>query len=325
MFVVPGNHDIDNPHAFSYPGGDVLVPIPNISSAEFEMIYMDYGFDEALYRDEHSLSYIVEPQPGLWFLGLDGCNYEGRFPDLTLTDGRIASETTTWLDEKLVLAESMNIPVIAFLHYGVVEHFPAMETVFPEYLIDGWISFSQYLMNNGVKIVFTGHHNANDFAVGYDGIDQIFDIQTGSLVTWPSPYRIVHYNMHSKVAIIDTRVIEDIDYDLMGMDFQTYAQYFFASGMTNLVIGYLQLLDVPLEQAVQLEPLVTPTLMAYYHGDEPDMTNPELMAGIMQLIDSGNLVAINFGSLLLGIWYDESPDNDVMIRVRRNILLAKNY
>jgi len=87
VFVVPGNHDIENPHSFSYPGGDTPVPIPNISSADFESIYMDYGYDEALYRDEHSLSYIVEPQPGLWFLGLDGCNYEGRFPDLSLTDG----------------------------------------------------------------------------------------------------------------------------------------------------------------------------------------------------------------------------------------------
>lgn len=38
VFVIPGNHDIDNPHSFSYPGGDTPIPIPNISSADFESI-----------------------------------------------------------------------------------------------------------------------------------------------------------------------------------------------------------------------------------------------------------------------------------------------
>lgn len=76
---------------------------------------------------------------------------------------------------------------------------------------------------------------------------------------------------------------------------------------------------------LQLEPLVTPTLMAYYHGDEPDMTNPEIMAGIMQLINSGDPTATNFGYLLLGIWTDESLDNDVILELRRSMPWAKNH
>lgn len=265
----------------------------------------------------------LNPNPGLWFLGLDGCNYEGRFPDLTLTDGWIAAETITWLNEKLAIAQGMNITVIAFMHHGVVEHFHGMETVFPEYLIDGWIDFSQYLLDHGVQIVFTGHHHANDISVIDNSSDKLYDIQTGSLVTWPSIHRYVNYNMRSKVLRIDNRVVRKTSF--AGWNFQSYAYNFLLTGILDLVIGYLQLLHVPYEQAIILQPLVTLILMAYYQGNEYEMSNPEIMAGIIQLIDSGDPLAVNFGYLLLGIWNDETPDNDVMLRLRKNILMEKNY
>ena len=160
-----------------------------------------------------------------------------------------------------------------------------------------------------------------DIAIQDNGANTLYDIQTGSLVTWPCPYRVIHYNRRSQVMNIKTHLIENINYNLMGMDFQSYAYNFLASGMPDLVIYYLQSLGVPADLAVQLEPLVTPTLMAYYHGDEPSMINPDLMAGITQLINSGDPTATNFGYLLFGIWTDASPDNNINMKMINSLFL----
>ncbi len=49
------------------------------------------------------------------------------------------------------------------------------------------------------------------------------------------------------------------------------------------------------------------------------------MLFIFSCQENSNPVAVNFGYLLLGIWNDDSPDNDVMIRLGRNMLIVKNY
>jgi 3',5'-cyclic AMP phosphodiesterase CpdA len=47
VFVVPGNHDIQNGGASSY-AGDTATPVPAISAAEFAEIYKDLGFSDAI-------------------------------------------------------------------------------------------------------------------------------------------------------------------------------------------------------------------------------------------------------------------------------------
>jgi hypothetical protein len=55
------------------------------------------------------------------------------------------------------------------------------------------------------------------------------------------------------------------------------------------------------------------------------MYNPDLIAGIMQLIGTGDPLAVQFGYLLLGIWNDDSADGDVMLQLKKNMLLVKNF
>ncbi|HET6487379.1 MAG TPA: metallophosphoesterase, partial [Spirochaetia bacterium] len=74
VYVVPGNHDIDNPHAMSYTAKGAT-PVASILPAEFAENYRDYGYGEAIARDPGSLSYVVEPVPGLWLLAIDSANY----------------------------------------------------------------------------------------------------------------------------------------------------------------------------------------------------------------------------------------------------------
>jgi 3',5'-cyclic AMP phosphodiesterase CpdA len=50
VFVVPGNHDVNNPESAQYDG-DNATPAPSISAADFAGYYARYGYDHAISRD----------------------------------------------------------------------------------------------------------------------------------------------------------------------------------------------------------------------------------------------------------------------------------
>jgi len=324
VYVVPGNHDIDNPHAYSYPDGSDPVAIPTITPAEFRQIYLDYGYDEAIAEDPASLSYIARPKDGIWILGMDVCNYNDKFADLSKTGGAFSEATLNWVLEKLEEAKEKNITVIGMMHHGIVEHFPGMRNVFSDYLVKDWETICTDLAEAGLKLVFTGHHHATDIAKaeGDDGF--IVDVQTGSTVTWTCPYRIISLDGTSQIVNIDNRVITEINYDTQGLDFQTYAQQFLMAGLPSLVVEELQKLGVDEAGAMQIEPIVTPTFAMYYHGDEPLAQDPAIMAAISQMLTDPDIMTQILGMMLDGIWNDDTPDSDVLINLKTGEITAQS-
>ena len=101
IFVVPGNHDVNNPHAVEFDG-DRAVRVSSPSAEEFAGIYADYGYGDALARDPHSLSYVGRLAPGLRILCLDACRYEDNsFEENTcITSGRLKKETLKFVREQ---------------------------------------------------------------------------------------------------------------------------------------------------------------------------------------------------------------------------------
>ena len=63
VYVVPGNHDINNSHAVRFSGSSAE-PVQTINPNDFATIYSDFGYSEAIERDPNSLSYIAEPEIG---------------------------------------------------------------------------------------------------------------------------------------------------------------------------------------------------------------------------------------------------------------------
>jgi len=59
VFVVPGNHDINNAKAKRFIG-DKDYPVEMTSANEFADIYATFGYNDALARDAHSLSYVAK-------------------------------------------------------------------------------------------------------------------------------------------------------------------------------------------------------------------------------------------------------------------------
>ena len=116
VLVIPGNHDINNPNAASY-FGEVREAAESVSAEEFLDIYHEFGYDQAISRDETSLSYICELDEKNWLMMLDSAQYE----PVNLVGGRIRSTTVKWMEEQLEAAKELGISVIPIAHHNLLK------------------------------------------------------------------------------------------------------------------------------------------------------------------------------------------------------------
>ena len=113
VYVLPGNHDLDCYAAASF-SGEGYTPVDSVSSERFAEIYHDLGFDEALSRDPYSLSYAVQPFPGVRLLLLD--------VNTRLQEGAVTNNTFFWLESMLLAAKKAGEKVIAVSHQNLYTH-----------------------------------------------------------------------------------------------------------------------------------------------------------------------------------------------------------
>ncbi|MBN2463421.1 MAG: metallophosphoesterase [Dehalococcoidia bacterium] len=315
VYVVPGNHDVKNGHSFRYIG-DKTERVPNITPAEFAQIYDEFGYKEALYRDPASLSYVAEPQAGLWLFALDSCLYLGNVEDEEpITDGKFSAATLEWIEEMLEKAARENKAVIVMMHHGIVEHYVGQEKNFGEYVLDDYPAVSKLLAMYNARLVFTGHYHAQDITVARwsETNKFVYDIETGSLVTYPAPYRIVSIDAAQKAAV-QTRNVESISSH--PDDFQEYARAYVQSGIkgiaTRTIMGY----KVDQAEAEKLAEEVAQAFLAHYAGDEYLPPGQEVMQ-TKGLSIPGRVVVIFRKDLVIGLWNDlEPPDNNVTIDLK---------
>jgi 3',5'-cyclic AMP phosphodiesterase CpdA len=92
VFIVPGNHDVNNSLSYKYEGGK-SISVPNITPTQFVDIYKDCGYNSAIYRDSNSLSYVAEPVDNLWVVALDTCRYKENKPgNENIISGRLSKD-----------------------------------------------------------------------------------------------------------------------------------------------------------------------------------------------------------------------------------------
>ncbi len=314
VFVVPGNHDINNPHAMSFLNSPPT-PIATVTPAEFAGIYGDFGYNTALYRDPNSLSYIAEPVPGVWLFALDSAQYANNLTNGTSTTaGLLSAATQSWLVDHLAAAKALGKKVIGMEHHGIVEHFMGQSAQFPEYLLTDYQNIGKKLSDSGLNVMFTGHYHANDVTLKDFTTSVLHDVETGSLVTSPSPYRIVNFDVTNKKLDIQTsHVASTISHPT---DFAAYANDFLQTGM-NGIVGY-QLSNPPYNLSgptlSYITGLVVPAFLAHYAGDEtPRATTVSTYMGMM---GSPDPVTRGLGQSLYGLWTDLAPgDNNVTLTI----------
>ncbi len=320
VFVCPGNHDVNNPHAVSYDGS-TMNAVPTIQSNDFAAIYAPFGFADAIARDSNSLSYVVEPVPGLQILAMDACHYERNTNGAPYTGGYFDTGRWNWITNQLALARSQGKFVIGMVHHGVMEHYQYQKSFFPDYVLDNYPAIDQTFANYGMKVVLTGHYHAQDVVRTNLVGGSLFDIETGSTVTYPCPYRFMTLSNNGVLNVTSLRVT-NINYDLGGQDFQTYAYNFLTNGLLQISAGMLMAppYNLPSPQAQYLAPALTEAFISHYQGDEttrpPTPYAQSVMATLYSQAQSGSTLSLQLLAALQALFNDPPPsDNNLQINL----------
>jgi hypothetical protein len=320
VFVVPGNHDLNNHDAARY-SGDTATPVPSITPLMFRLLYHPFGYGQAIDHAPDSLSYVAEPVPGLWLLALDSVKAaESAASPHPVVSGRLTDATLAWALQKLHQAQVRGKKVIAFMHHGVNLHFGAEPIVFADYLVDNWWQVGPTLAGAGLKVIFTGHYHSQDAAWLVDAggtplPGTLCDIETGSLVMEPCAYRIAELDGTGQLHVTSRRITR-IAADLGGVPFQTYADAYLRALVPYTVLFALESdpFDLDPGTAAYLEPLVTDAIIANYVGDEDP--SAQTLAMLQALLGSSDPAEQQLGQLLGTLWIDPPPaDNTLVVPV----------
>ena len=167
-YVIPGNHDVP------YPQGNAQ----GIGLRDFAHYYRHQG-----YQDSCLPYYSREVVAGVRLLALNS-NLFGRQGEQV---GSLDQTQLRWLESQLK-AHSQQF-VLVMIHHNVIEHLPgqARHELGRRYMLSNAGRLRHLLRTYGVKLILTGHLHVQDIAHQ----DGIYEITTGSLVSYPHPYRVL--------------------------------------------------------------------------------------------------------------------------------------
>ena len=319
VFVVPGNHDVDNPEAAEHGSyGSVRVYSPDADS--FAGIYEPFGYGQAISRDPHSLSYVAEPAPGLRLLAIDACRYGENSDEFHIEGGRVKPETMEWLLDNLNDAADAGKSVIAMMHHGLVEHFKGQGDYTYDFIIEDWDEIGYELAHAGMNVIFTGHwHSQNITHRQWDDDTFVVEVQTGTLLGYPVPMRVVDFDLGASKMDVKSIFIEDIPDVSFTCDgpvdcaFADYSYEFTHTHVHTFAVNELNTrFDLTPGQIETLAPMLAEATMAHFAGDE--RPSIDTFTEALHLAASDDPALSEIGFLLLSVWWDLPPkDNDETI------------
>ena len=221
VIVVPGNHDIDNPEGY-YFDGDNTRPAARTSPEQFAALYADFGYNQAYAKDPASLSFVCEPLKGLVLLCIDTNKYEenkyidkGDEKNYNQTSGRIRPATLTWMLAEADKARAQGKQVVLVQHHNIVQHYDAQSTLQGDYIVADYEKVSKQLMEHGIHMAFTGHSHLQDIAqyrtiADNARLDSLVDVATGSVISYPNPWRTIKVNNEFTEWQINTEYVTTI-------------------------------------------------------------------------------------------------------------------
>lgn len=183
VLVIPGNHDINNHRAARFEGENRL-PAEFTTPQEFREIYRNFGYDEAIYRDMFSLSYVYELDEHTWFLMLDTCQYR----PMAKVGGAILSDTYDWIENVLDAAWEQDVHVIPVGHHNLLEE---SEIYVDDCTIEHGEQLVEMLDNWDVSLFLSGHLHVQHTEQAEDG--DIWEMVTSSLATPACQYGVLTY------------------------------------------------------------------------------------------------------------------------------------
>ena len=197
VYVIPGNHDFgeEGNHKQYYADTNPEKEpkdVDVLTTANFASFYTGFGYgidnDNNFVQDPNgSLSYVAEIADGLYLLAIDSHN------------SSVNDATLDWICDQAQVIRGAGKRVIAMMHHPLFPHITGAELFATSYTVANYTTVRDALIAAGVNVILTGHFHTSDIA--YDWIDNpnnetdksngIYDINTGSLISYPCDYRML--------------------------------------------------------------------------------------------------------------------------------------
>lgn len=167
-YVIPGNHDVLTP----------LKTDTNIGLFDFPSYYTHCG-----YQDKNQLYYSQEILPNVQLIGLNSNQFNAEEKQI----GYIDTQQLNWLEN--ILPQFKDKLVFVMVHHNIIEHLPnqSKHELGRRYMADNAFKLQEILHKHQIKLIFTGHLHVQDIINDGD----LHEITTGSLVSYPHPYRVI--------------------------------------------------------------------------------------------------------------------------------------
>ncbi len=257
VFVIPGNHDINNSNATDY-SGETEVPAATTSPEQFREIYKNLGFDmaDSFFVPEAGkkggmLSYACT-LGGYRLIAIDSCMYSednGAEGNEHMTDGQLAEGLLEWIVDECNKAEENGLTVIGMQHHNLVPHTDIEEATFWPFVVRDWMRIAETYADAGMNYVFTGHlHSNNTVSHVNDNGETVYDILTPTLTGYPNYYKIVDFTSDGETISMDMQTLDIDKYQpVIGDDgtvyespfkyTYSYEKTFGEGGVKNLIQG----------------------------------------------------------------------------------------
>ena len=255
IFVLPGNHDLDNPNAARYIGAE-FQRVPFAESEDFRRIYADFGFDEARSIDKDSLSYVVDLNGDTRLLMLD---YNTRHDPCGISD-----ESLAWVEGQLKDARDAGLHMLAAGHQNLFQL-----TVFRAgYVIDKAERLAELLRQYGVTLYLSGHLHCQHWKTEQG----LTEIATSALAVSPCQYGVLavsgdKLSYHTKETDVSAWAKEQGRTETELLDFPACAAGFFDSRNRDNTAETLSIFNFTPEEVERMTDYIIKLNRAYFSGD----------------------------------------------------------
>lgn len=227
IYVVTADHDFKWNEGDTFAFGENGRYSPERTERhELPELYKDFGFGDAIARDDGHLSYVAQLSDSVRLLALNcDCKEGGKYV--------FKPEQWEWIAEQAKKAREDNQTMVAMCHYPVQPGQPLFSIISPMIIKDAH-KFSCFLADEGIHLLFTGHmHNQSINLLETEKGNKIYEVTTGSIIADPSFIRLV--TLSDGKADIKSIPTPDFDWDTEGRSCKQYLSDMFDRMIVNVL------------------------------------------------------------------------------------------
>jgi 3',5'-cyclic AMP phosphodiesterase CpdA len=306
VYVVPGNHDIGNEKAL-YFRSDKLHLTESITYDEFSKIYDDYGYKDAVSKDENTLSYLVKPYQNLWLLMLDTTK------DYPEPGGYLNRDTLKWIVTCSDMAKEENAEIVVVMHHNLLDH---SEIIWEDYTLDNNTSVINTLHECDIQVVLSGHIHIQDIKshTSVKTGNTIYDIATSALPVFAHQYGQLTYSpsrgydYETIKPDIEKYALDNKIEDENLLSFNEYSEKFFIDNLCRKHKESIELLDISDEQKEEVFKTVTEMNKKYFSGYRNEALEKLIETEGFKIVEGLDECFIQ--EYIMGMIKDQNADNN---------------